>query len=301
MRIEAQGRYLQSILEKAQQTLAGQVVASDGLDTAQAELSALATKFPNKCITNLELATKVSTKCLTNSDLPLGALVDRRILCPEVTECSPDSCLTHSTSERSETIGSKDYYQSVDTKRPRLFLRDSEAKVDTRNSQEDMKQNKHIINVRSESTGSKDFYRNIDTKTARLFFGDSEAKNDEDDIKQKNGGNMERDRWSSLDERLSSSTSSCVWTHESECEPLERIERFMGKGNLAFRSVCYVERPEPRKAGLSIENITNLSAGQEENIAMQFPNRVSHCNSKLGGKTLDLNTNNDGDQTWDEA
>lgn len=44
LRIEAQGKYLQSILEKARETLAGHTAASPGLEAAHAELSDLASK-----------------------------------------------------------------------------------------------------------------------------------------------------------------------------------------------------------------------------------------------------------------
>lgn len=44
MRIEAQGKYLQSILEKAKETLAGHTSDSPGLEAAHAELTELASK-----------------------------------------------------------------------------------------------------------------------------------------------------------------------------------------------------------------------------------------------------------------
>lgn len=44
MRIQAQGKYLQSILEKAKETLASHTMESPSLEAAHAELSELATK-----------------------------------------------------------------------------------------------------------------------------------------------------------------------------------------------------------------------------------------------------------------
>lgn len=48
MRIEAQGKYLQSILEKAKETLAGHTSTSPSLEAAHAELTELATKVSNE-------------------------------------------------------------------------------------------------------------------------------------------------------------------------------------------------------------------------------------------------------------
>ncbi|XP_010257637.1 PREDICTED: myb family transcription factor PHL8-like isoform X2 [Nelumbo nucifera] len=49
LRIEAQGKYLQSVLKKAQETLAGYNSSSLGLEAAKAELSQLASMVDNRC------------------------------------------------------------------------------------------------------------------------------------------------------------------------------------------------------------------------------------------------------------
>lgn len=49
LRIEAQGKYLQSVLEKAQETLGKQSVGSVGLEAAKVQLSELVTKASNEC------------------------------------------------------------------------------------------------------------------------------------------------------------------------------------------------------------------------------------------------------------
>ncbi|KAH6762191.1 hypothetical protein C2S52_019624 [Perilla frutescens var. hirtella] len=68
LRIEAQGKYLQSVLEKAQETLGGQNI---GVEAAKVQLS--------------DLASKVSTECLNSAIFPIPA------------DCSiDDSCLTSS-------------------------------------------------------------------------------------------------------------------------------------------------------------------------------------------------------------
>ncbi|XP_010550246.2 PREDICTED: myb-related protein 2-like [Tarenaya hassleriana] len=52
LRIEAQGKYLQAVLEKAQETLGNQNLGTDGLQAAQVQLSGLASKvsaeYPNE-------------------------------------------------------------------------------------------------------------------------------------------------------------------------------------------------------------------------------------------------------------
>ncbi|PPS04835.1 hypothetical protein GOBAR_AA15845 [Gossypium barbadense] len=83
LRIEAQGKYLQSVLEKAQETLHRQNLGTVGLEATKLQIS--------------ELVSKVSNQCL-NSAFP--DLKDLRGLCCQQTQpnppndCSMDSCLT---------------------------------------------------------------------------------------------------------------------------------------------------------------------------------------------------------------
>lgn len=78
LRIEAQGKYLQAVLEKAQETLGRQNLGSVGLEAAKVQLS--------------ELVSKVSTQCLNSTFTDLKELQG---LCPQQpTDCSMDSCLT---------------------------------------------------------------------------------------------------------------------------------------------------------------------------------------------------------------
>ena len=116
VRIEAQGRYLQSILEKAQLTLARQ---NDS-----------ATELEPECPESSDQTTKVSAMDCSGSNysrslLPAmgdGTFEDRGIgHPPERSECSPQSCLTHlASNERSDTNGSNDE-ACLNYKRPRLF------------------------------------------------------------------------------------------------------------------------------------------------------------------------------------
>ncbi|KAI8558739.1 hypothetical protein RHMOL_Rhmol04G0120300 [Rhododendron molle] len=83
LRIEAQGKYLQSVLEKAQETLGRQNLGTVGLEAAKVQLS--------------ELVSKVSTQCLNPT---ISGLKEVSGLCPQQTQasqptdCSMDSCLT---------------------------------------------------------------------------------------------------------------------------------------------------------------------------------------------------------------
>lgn len=83
LRIEAQGKYLQSVLEKAQETLGRQNLGTVGLEAAKVQLS--------------ELVSKVSTECLnsTFSDLKeMQSQCPQQIQTTQPTDCSMDSCLT---------------------------------------------------------------------------------------------------------------------------------------------------------------------------------------------------------------
>lgn len=83
LRIEAQGKYLQSVLEKAQETLGRQNLGAVGLEAAKVQLS--------------ELVSKVSTQCLNSA---FAELKELQGICPQQThtnqptDCSMDSCLT---------------------------------------------------------------------------------------------------------------------------------------------------------------------------------------------------------------
>ena len=92
LRIEAQGKYLQSILEKACKVLNDQAAATAGLEAAREELSELAIKASNdsdgmvpidalKVPSLSELAVSLENKNPSNLPARFG-------------ECSIDSCLT---------------------------------------------------------------------------------------------------------------------------------------------------------------------------------------------------------------
>ncbi|XP_017697086.2 myb-related protein 2-like isoform X1 [Phoenix dactylifera] len=86
LRIEAQGKYLQSVLRKAHETLASCSSNSLGVEAAKAELS--------------ELLSAVETECLSSS-LSRGSLIPKRA---ELADCSTDSCLTSSLGRQEAKI-----------------------------------------------------------------------------------------------------------------------------------------------------------------------------------------------------
>lgn len=81
LRIEAQGKYLQSVLEKAQETLGRQNLGPTELEAAKVQLS--------------EVVSKVSTECINST---VSELSELQGLCPQQAQanadCSMDSCLT---------------------------------------------------------------------------------------------------------------------------------------------------------------------------------------------------------------
>lgn len=88
LRIEAQGRYLQSVLEKAQETLAG-YNSSVGIETAKAELSQLVSMVNPQCpSSSLSGLTETGGLSLQNSRKRSMRYMD----------CSMDSSLTSSES-----------------------------------------------------------------------------------------------------------------------------------------------------------------------------------------------------------
>ncbi|PSS21090.1 Myb-related protein [Actinidia chinensis var. chinensis] len=84
LRIEAQGKYLQSVLEKAQETLGRQNLGTVGLEDAKVQIS--------------ELVSKVSTQCLNSTFSGMkelsGGLCPQQRQASQPTDCSMDSCLT---------------------------------------------------------------------------------------------------------------------------------------------------------------------------------------------------------------
>eukprot|EP01018_Ginkgo_biloba_P025764 Gb_06137 [translate_table: standard] len=123
LRIEAQGKYLQSILEKACQALAGHTVVSGGLEAARQQLSELATKVSNECLSSPCEAVNLPTL----PEMPRIRIDENRIhQQTPLTDCSVDSCLT---SNESPVKFTHENFQAARKKRSRPLYRDNDAFV----------------------------------------------------------------------------------------------------------------------------------------------------------------------------
>lgn len=96
LRIEAQGKYLQSILEKACKALNDHTLASVGLQAAREELSELAIEVANDC-------QQVTT---VPSLFNIAETLERRSTSvhTRIGDCSVDSCLTTNESPVSPMV-----------------------------------------------------------------------------------------------------------------------------------------------------------------------------------------------------
>lgn len=91
LRIEAQGKYLQSILEKACKAIEEQAVAFAGLEAAREELSELAIKvsISNGC--------QGTTNTFDTTKMTLPSLSELAVAIEHKNNCSAESSLTSST------------------------------------------------------------------------------------------------------------------------------------------------------------------------------------------------------------
>ena len=91
LRIEAQGKYLQAVLEKAQETLGRQNLGAVGLEATKLQLSELVSKVSSQCLNSAFSELKEiqgfsphhQKQTQTNNNQPINA-----------NDCSMDSCLT---------------------------------------------------------------------------------------------------------------------------------------------------------------------------------------------------------------
>jgi hypothetical protein len=275
VRIEAQGRYLQSILEKAQKTLAGQVVESDGLEEARAELSNLATRVSNECFnTSFLRAPNVCRNPNLSSiitSISRGASERQRLRHEhdgeeeeeeeeeedddddddeEAAECSPESCLTHVSSERSDMACSRDLAGNA-AKRSRLALRSSEGQA---------------------------------VERARLKEGVSD-----------------QEICSFGDVSASYPRSSCALNQEMRAERCEVYRNGRSKTLDSTQDLSMIKeevekgfhsigRPEPRRAGLSAEQVLTLSISNKSSVIATSGDKLN----PNAGNGLDLNKDGDG-------
>lgn len=217
-----------------------------------------------------DLAFKVSSDCL-NSNFSMAANLAHRDgedggVCHslEQAECSPESCLTNLTfNERFETTGSNGDVQLGSNKRLKMEVGDNDAQAG-QIEEEDLKHVEVVVSTEG---------------------------------------------CSSIEERLSS--NACTWNtedremsnHAMHQRGLESYNGIFEQGRIkdgeqACRSFHCVERPEPRRAALSVEQVIGLSTSHENNRLIELMGSSgSHaaCESKHKKcQGLDLNTNGDG-------
>ncbi|KAI5055058.1 hypothetical protein GOP47_0030203 [Adiantum capillus-veneris] len=208
-----------------------------------------------------DLASKVSNDCfslaasLPRADADEGAAAHHAF---EGVECSPESCLTTLTyNERFDVAGSTIDVQSGNIKRLKVCDFNTQLR---QNEEEDVKPSIVIAS---------------------------------------------RDGCSSLDERSSSnactmntsnSEGSVHLMHFSGLEGYDGIHKQGGIRDCeqTCRTFHCVERPEPRRAALSMEQVIGLASSHEKNRMLGSSGALVMCGSDGIGKGLDLNTNNDG-------
>ena len=93
LRIEAQGKYLQSVLEKAQETLGKQNLGSAGLEAAKVQLSELVSKVSNECFSSAFPGME-----------EISSLHTLQTQQAQLADCSMDSCLTCEGSQKDQEI-----------------------------------------------------------------------------------------------------------------------------------------------------------------------------------------------------
>lgn len=95
LRMEAQGKYLQAVLEKAQETLGRQNLGAVGLEAAKVQLSELVSKVSTQCLNSAfaELKEVQGGLCRqpNSSNQTQGTILIRQ---QPNNDCSMDSCLT---------------------------------------------------------------------------------------------------------------------------------------------------------------------------------------------------------------
>lgn len=269
VRIEAQGRYLQAILEKAQETLARQTVATIGLEATRAELSDLATKVSNECLTsNLTISSfpKLSIQVAEENEHASPQS-------QEITECSPESCLTNlASNERSETTGSGDL-PFRGKKRSRMMFGDVDRQARQSGDEDDVKQ--------------VDFSAKVGGCPLEERLSSSSPVSNTSE----RGMDHNATQRGLLDERLQ---------YREQFRAGDNQGRIRDERESSFRKYQNVKRPAPRRAvarssdqALSLATSNgSLKTFESTGVSNGIPACSSHYINLVKG--LDLNTNNDG-------
>lgn len=225
LRIEAQGKYLQSILEKAQETLAGQTVATIGLEAARAELSDLATKVSKECLStalpNVSIPSLPNLPKLAPDQCPSWQLQTSP-------DCSPESCLTGF--EKSDMNGSDLHFSGI--KRSRMLS----------DGQPSQCGNEANLRLQQESGGKLE-----DLKSDERYSATSPSTHGSD-----RPSNWNSSQGRGLHDLLQAQDLNCRLGNLQDGKKDQR------EG--VFGTFHTIEKPEPRRAAFTADQIDNLSA-----------------------------------------
>lgn len=198
LRIEAQGKYMQSILEKACQTLAGQTVSSAGTESRRQELPDLASKVSNDFFRTPSRGA-VNYPSLTEINAFRGEHSHMRQQ-TQLTDCSVDSCLTSN-----ETFGKmiEENVQGVSMKRPLPFYCNSDTAVWEKDAKADDVRVHELSNELSNTClGQKENFKGEQRPSSSPVKSESE-RNSVSDVFETRGSQLQEPASSSKTERTS--------------------------------------------------------------------------------------------------
>lgn len=196
LRIEAQGKYMQSILEKACQTLAGQTVSSAGTESRRQELPDLASKVSNDFFRTPSRGA-VNYPSLTEINAFRGEHSHMRQQ-TQLTDCSVDSCLTSN-----ETFGKmiEENVQGVSMKRPLPFYCNSDTAVWEKDAKADDVRVHELSNELSNTClGQKENFKGEQRPSSSPVKSESE-RNSVSDVFETRGSQLQEPASSSKTEK----------------------------------------------------------------------------------------------------
>ncbi|KAK1354576.1 hypothetical protein POM88_047832 [Heracleum sosnowskyi] len=209
LRIEAQGKYLQTVLEKAQDTLGKQNLGTVGLEAAKVQLS--------------ELVSKVSTKSLNSA---FSGMTEVPSFCPQQiqakqpTDCSMQSFLTsYEVSQQGQEIQNR---WSKDLKDNRNFIshmvQDTDKAYEMQLHASDLSMRVGVQggNWNSNSTDVQEKMKDRDLD-ANLFYPSTHSVKQED-VKSRQGFQISRSA-PKLDLNIHDDSDTCCISLGSEAPP----------------------------------------------------------------------------------
>ncbi|KAK1353401.1 hypothetical protein POM88_052536 [Heracleum sosnowskyi] len=209
LRIEAQGKYLQTVLEKAQDTLGKQNLGTVGLEAAKVQLS--------------ELVSKVSTKSLNSA---FSGMTEVPSFCPQQiqakqpTDCSMQSFLTsYEVSQQGQEIQnrwSKDLKDNRNFISPMVQDTDKAYEMQLHASDLSMRVGVQGGNWNSNSTDVQEKMKDRDLD-ANLFYPSTHSVKQED-VKSRQGFQISRSA-PKLDLNIHDDSDTCCISLGSEAPP----------------------------------------------------------------------------------